>query len=312
LSPSTKTQLTFDGAGFFEPGAVTPEARVSDIDGGLDESYAGRNFHFGIREHAMCAAASGMTLSGLRAYAASFLIFTDYCRGSIRLAAMMGLPVVYVWTHDSIAMGEDGPTHQPVEQLASLRAMPGMVLLRPADASEVEAAWRVVMQLRDSPASLVLSRQALPTLDRSRYASAAGVARGAYVLADAADGQPDLLLLASGSEVALCIAAYEQLKQEGVQARVVSMPSWDLFERQDEAYRESVLPEAVVARVSVEAAAALGWDRYVGRHGSILAMRSFGLSAPGPVAQAHFGFDVAHVLAAARQQLARPAPGVAS
>ena len=288
LAPSTKTTLTFDFAGAFEPA-----------------SPVGRNFHFGIREHAMCAAASGMALSGLRAYAASFFVFTDYARGAIRLAAMMGLPVVYVWTHDSIAMGEDGPTHQPVEQLASFRAMPGMVTLRPADANEVVEAWRVVMQLRDSSASLVLSRQALPTLDRNRYASAAGVARGAYVLADAVDGRPDVMLLASGSEVALCIAAYEQLKVEGIRARVVSMPSWDLFERQDEAYRESVLPEVVGARVSVEAAAALGWNRYVGRHGEIIAMRSFGQSAPGKAVEAHFGFDIAHVLAAARRQVNR-------
>ena len=288
LAPSTKTHLGFDGAGDFNAG--NPE---------------GRNFHFGIREHAMCAVASGMALSGLRAFAAGFLIFTDYCRGSIRLAAMMGLPVIYVWTHDSIAMGEDGPTHQPIEQLASFRAMPGMVLLRPADANEVVEAWRVVMGLKDRPASLVLSRQAVPTLDRSRYASAAGVARGAYVLADAEDGQPELLLLGSGSEVALCVAAHEQLKAEGIGSRVVSMPSWDLFEQQDEAYREQVLPERVQARVSVEAASGLGWERYVGRHGAIIAMHSFGMSAPGKVAQAHFGFDVAHVLAAARQQLNR-------
>jgi transketolase len=288
LAPSTKTALTFGLAGDFEPG-----------------SPAGRNLHFGVREHAMCAAASGMALSGLRPYAASFFVFTDYARGAIRLAAMMGLPVIYVWTHDSIAMGEDGPTHQPVEQLASFRAMPGMVTLRPADANEVVEAWRVAMALRDQPVSLVLSRQALPTLDRSRYAGAQGVARGAYVLADADDGQPDVLLLASGSEVALCVAAFEQLKLEGVKARVVSMPSWDLFERQEDAYREQVLPESVRARVSVEAASALGWDRYVGRHGDILAMRSFGLSAPGQAVEAHFGFDVAHVLAAARRQLNR-------
>jgi transketolase len=218
--------------------------------------------------------------------------------------------VIYVWTHDSIAMGEDGPTHQPVEQLASFRAMPGMVTLRPADANEVVEAWRVVMQLRGGPASLVLSRQALPTLDRSRYAPANGVARGAYVLADAVDSRPDVLLLASGSEVTLCVAAYEQLKFEGVKARVVSMPSWDLFELQDERYHEQVLPEAVKARVSVEAASALGWDRYVGRQGEIIAMRSFGLSAPGNVVDAHFGFDVAHVVAAARRQLDRHGRGV--
>lgn len=295
LAPSTKTTLTNDFAGDFEP-----------------SSPAGHNFHFGIREHAMCAVANGMALSGLRPFAASFFVFTDYARGAIRLAAMMGLPVIYVWTHDSIAMGEDGPTHQPVEQLASLRAMPGMVTLRPADANEVVEAWRVVMVLHDQPASLVLSRQALPTLDRSRYASAKGVARGAYVLADGDGGPPDVLLLASGSEVALCIAAYEQLRLEGVKARVISMPSWDLFERQDAAYREHVLPEAVAARVSVEAAAALGWDRYVGLHGEIIAMRSFGLSAPGKVVQQHFGFDVDHVLAAARRQLARHGRGVES
>jgi transketolase len=287
LSPSTRTTLVFDAAGTFEPA-----------------SPAGRNVHFGIREHAMCAAASGMALSGLRPYAASFLVFADYARGAMRLAAMMGLPVVYLWTHDSIAMGEDGPTHQPVEQLASLRAMPGMLVLRPADANEVVQAWRVVMALRDSPASLVLTRQSLPTLDRSRYAGADGVARGAYVLADPADGRPGVILIASGSEVALCIAAHEQLQREGVASRVVSMPCWELFERQDEAYREGVLPSGVLARVSVEAAAALGWDRYAGRQGAIIAMRSFGLSAPGKVVQAHFGFDVDHVLAAARQQLA--------
>ncbi|MGA0583255.1 MAG: transketolase family protein, partial [Castellaniella sp.] len=296
LSPSTRTQLDFSSASVFEP----PHPQEDGSDG---RDYAGRNFHFGIREHAMCAAASGMALSGLRPFAASFLVFTDYCRGAIRLAAMMGLPVIYVWTHDSIAMGEDGPTHQPIEQLASLRAMPGMALLRPADANETAEAWRVTMRTHDRPVSLVLSRQALPTLDRNRYASAAGLARGAYVLADAADGRPDVLLLASGSEVALCIAAYEQLHGQGVRARVVSMPSWDLFERQDDAYREHVLPEAVRARVSVEAAAALGWERYVGCQGTIIAMRSFGLSAPGQVAQAHFGFDAAHIVAAARQQL---------
>ena len=290
LAPSTKTALGHTGA--FEPPA----------------RYAGRNLHFGIREHAMCAIASGLALSGLRPFAASFFIFTDYCRGAIRLSAMMGLPVIYIWTHDSISMGEDGPTHQPVEQLASFRAMPGMVLLRPADANEVVEAWRVVMQLTDRPASLVLSRQALPTLDRSKYASASGVVRGAYVLADAAGGKPDVLLLATGSEVALCIGAFEQLTREGVRARVVSMPSWDLFESQSAEYRDSVLPPAVTARVSVEAASPLGWERHVGQRGTIIGMRSFGISAPGKVAEAHFGFDVAHVVAAAKAQLALHAP----
>ena len=290
LSPSTKTALGQGGE--FEPPA----------------GYGGRNLHFGIREHAMCAIASGMALSGLRPFAASFFIFTDYCRGAIRLSAMMGLPVIYIWTHDSISMGEDGPTHQPVEQLASFRAMPGMVLLRPADANEVVEAWRVVMQLTDRPASLVLSRQALPTLDRSKYASASGVARGAYVLADAAGGRPDVLLLATGSEVALCIGAYEQLTSEGVRARVVSMPSWDLFEGQSAEYRDSVLPPAVTARVSVEAASPLGWERHVGQRGTIIGMRSFGISAPGKAAEAHFGFDVAHVISAAKAQLALHTP----
>ena len=300
LAPSTKTHLGFDFAGAFEPpGTASGDSKT--------DGPAGRNFHFGIREHAMCAAASGMALSGLRPFAASFLVFSDYARGAIRLAAMMGLPVTYVWTHDSIGMGEDGPTHQPVEHLASLRAMPGMVLLRPADANEAAEAWRVAMQTTDRPTSLVLSRQALPTLDRSRCASAAGVARGAYVLVDADNGRPDVLLLASGSEVGLCLAAHEQLHSEGIQARVISMPSWDLFERQDEAYRESVLPEAVQARVSVEAASGLGWERYVGRHGAAIAMHSFGLSAPGKVALHHFGFDTAHVVEAARQQLKRHA-----
>ena len=299
LAPSTKTHLGFAFAGEFQPGTGSSE----DAD-----NRCGRNLHFGVREHAMCAIASGLALSRLRAFAASFFIFTDYCRGAIRLAAMMGVPVIYVWTHDSIAMGEDGPTHQPVEQLASVRAMPGMVLLRPADANEVVEAWRVVMQLKDRPVSLVLSRQALPTLDRTRYARAEGVARGAYVLADADDGRPDVLLLGTGSEVALCIAAYEELKDEGIASRVVSMPSWDLFESQEIAYRDSVLPPSVAARVSVEAASPLGWERYVGSGGAIIAMRSFGLSAPGPVAQAHFGFDVAHVVAAVRQQLARHVP----
>ncbi|MGA8007840.1 MAG: transketolase C-terminal domain-containing protein, partial [Thiomonas sp.] len=302
LSPSTKTHLGFDFAGDFEPPAVSDDRA---------HSYAGRNLHFGVREHAMCAVANGLSLSKLRAFAASFFVFTDYCRGAIRLSAMMGLPVIYIWTHDSISMGEDGPTHQPIEQLASFRAMPGMVLLRPADANEVVEAWKVIMRLTDRPVSLVLTRQALPTLDRSLYASAAGLARGAYVLADAADGKPDVLLLATGSEVALCVAAREHLMRDGIRVRVVSMPSWELFEAEPEAYRDSVLPPAVTARVSVEAASPLGWERYAGQHGAILGMRTFGLSAPGKVAEAHFGFDVAHVVAAARQQLARQ-PSTAS
>jgi transketolase len=307
LAPSTKTELSFESAGTFQPRAGA--GRAGGHDGGSDRiDYGGRNVHFGVREHAMCAIASGMALSKLRPYASSFLIFTDYCRAAIRLSAMMGVPIIYIWTNDSIGMGEDGPTHQPIEQLASLRAMPGMVLLRPANANEVVEAWRVVMQLEDRPASLVLSRQALPTLDRSKYASASDVARGADVLADAADDKPDVLSLATGSEVALCVTAYEQLKSEGIATRVVSMPSWDLFESQSAEYRDSVLPPEVTARVSVEAASTLGWERYVGQRGAIIGMRSFGMSAPGKVVEAHFGFDAAHVVAAAKEQLARHAP----
>ncbi|MFZ6769827.1 transketolase [Undibacterium sp. Di26W] len=305
LAPSTKTHLDFDAAGDFEAFVTNDNAYFSAELGNESASYAGRNFHFGIREHAMCAIANGMALSRLRPFAASFFVFTDYSRAAIRLSAMMGLPVIYLWTHDSISMGEDGPTHQPVEQLASFRAMPGMVLLRPADANEVVEAWRVTMHISDRPVSIVLSRQALPTFDRTRYASASGVANGAYILAGALEEKPEVLLLATGSEVALCIAAYEQLKTEGISARVVSMPSWDLFERQSTAYRDGVLPPTVLARVSVEAASALGWERYTGQHGTMISMQSFGLSAPGKVVEAHFGFDVAHVVAAAKAQVLR-------
>ncbi len=301
LSPSTKTDLRFKFAGEFQ----APQTGASTQEAAEDRhNYAGRNFHFGIREHAMCAIASGLALSKLRPFVSSFFIFTDYCRGAIRLAAAMGIPVIYIWTHDSISLGEDGPTHQPVEQLASFRAMPGMMLIRPADANEVMEAWRIVMPLKDRPVSLVLSRQALPTLDRSRYASASGVACGAYVLADSADGQPEVLLLATGSEVSLCIKAFEQLAEEGVKARVVSMPSWDLFEAQDVDYRDSVLPPHVLARVSVEEASTFGWERYVGSHGAMIGMHSFGMSAPRVDVEAHFGFDVRHVVDAAKSQLA--------
>ena len=291
LAPSTKTHLSFESAGEFQaPG-----------QGG---DYAGRNFHFGLREHAMCAIASGLSLSKLRPYAASFFIFTDYCRAAIRLCAMMELPVIYIWTHDSISLGEDGPTHQPVEHLASFRAMPGMILLRPADANEVVEAWRVIMQIKDRPVSLVLTRQALPTLDRSTYASANGVARGAYVLADAPDRNPDVLLLATGSEVALCVAAYELLKSEGFKARVISMPSWELFETQDQQYRDSVLPPSIKARVAVEAASTFGWERYVGCDGVTLGLHNFGLSAPAKVVAQHFRFSPENVAAAVREQIA--------
>jgi len=291
LAPSTKTKLTFDAAGDFQQ----PE------DHG---SYAGRNFHFGLREHAMCAVANGLALSCLRAYASSFLIFTDYCRAATRLSAMMELPVIYIWTHDSIKLGEDGPTHQPIEQLASFRAMPGMITLRPADANEVVEAWRVIMQLRDRPVSLILTRQAVPTLDRSRYSPASGLARGAYVLADSA-ANPDVLLIGTGSEVALCVAAQEQLRAESVSARVISMPSWELFEQQSRAYRDFVLPPEVSARVVVEAASSIGWERYAGANGAILGVNTFGLSAPAKVVAEHFGFDAKHVVAAARSQLAQ-------
>lgn len=301
LAPSTKTTLGFDFAGVFED---KDGAGGDGKNSTTERNYAGRNFHFGVREHAMCAVASGMALSGLRPFAAGFLIFTDYARGAIRLAAMMGLPVTYVWTHDSVALGEDGPTHQPIEQLPSLRALPEMVVIRPADANEAVQAWRFAMSHTDSPVSLILSRQALPTVDRKRYAAADGLARGAYVLADSGRGEPEVLLIATGSEVSLCLEAHEELVGEGVRSRVVSMPSWELFERQDTAYQESVLPDAVRARVSVEAASGLGWERYVGRHGAVLAMHSFGLSAPGEAVAEHFGFDTTHVLDAARAQLA--------
>ncbi|HZY90467.1 MAG TPA: transketolase [Gemmataceae bacterium] len=286
LAPSTKTRLTFPGAGDFEAG-----------------SYGGRNFHFGIREHAMGAILNGLSLSKFRPYGSGFLIFSDYGKMPIRLAAIMEIPVIYVFTHDSIGVGEDGPTHQPIEQLATLRSIPHLVTLRPADANEVVEAWRVIMQLRHQPAVLVLTRQPLPTLDRKKYAPASGLAKGAYVLADAPDGKPDVLLMATGSEVALCAEAYERLKAEGVKARVVSMPSWDIFEHQQADYRESVIPAAVTARVGVEQASTFGWNQYVGTTGAIIAMKTFGASAPLKELQKKFGFTVDAVVAAAREQL---------
>jgi len=288
LAPSTKTRLTFDGAG--------------DLTG---ENPGGRNMHFGIREHAMGAVVNGMSLSKLRAFGSTFLIFSDYARPAIRLSAIMEIPTIFVFTHDSIGVGEDGPTHQPIEQLASLRAIPGLITVRPADANEVVEAWRVIMKLQHQPATLVLSRQALPVFDRSRYAAASGVARGAYVLADAEDGKPDVILLASGSEVSLCVEAFERLTSEGVRARVVSMPSWELFELQDPSYREAVLPAEVIARVSVEQAGMFGWERYVGSTGTRIGMKTFGASAPLKELQKKFGFTSEHVVDAARVQLAR-------
>ncbi|MBS0412054.1 MAG: transketolase [Proteobacteria bacterium] len=283
LSPSTKTELEFDGAGDFQPGG-----------------YAGRNLHFGVREHAMGAIASGLALSGLRAYTGTFLVFSDYMRPPTRLAALMALPVVYVFSHDSIELGQDGPTHQPVEQLAALRAIPGLITLRPADANETAQAWKAALGQTRRPACIILSRQALPTLDRAEFAPAGGLARGGYVLADSAGGAPEVILMASGSEVALCVEAWRRLGREGVRARVVSMPSWDLFEAQDQTYRDEVLPPAVTARLAVEEASPLGWDRYVGPRGRIIAMHSFGASAPGKDLRVRFGFTPEAVLAAAR------------
>ncbi len=245
-----------------------------------------------------------MAVSMLRPYGSGFLIFSDYGKTPIRLAALMEVPVIYIFTHDSIGVGEDGPTHQPIEQLASIRAIPGFMLLRPCDSNEVLEAWKVILKLKHLPAALALSRQALPTLDRTKYAPASGLAKGAYVLADSA-GQPDVLLLATGSEVSLCVEAYEKLKAEGIKARVVSMPSWDLFEAQDEAYRESVLPSAVKARVGVEMAAELGWHRYVGMHGALLCMKWFGASAPLKDLLKRFNFTVDNVIKLAKEQLAK-------
>src|SRR5262245_10394709 len=291
LAPSTKTRLTFEGAGDFS--ATNP---------------GGRNLHFGIREHAMGAILNGLSLSKVRPYGSGFLIFSDYGRNPLRLAALMEIPVIYVFTHDSIAVGEDGPTHQPIEHLASLRAIPGLITLRPADAGEVVEAWKFIMQRRHEPVALILTRQAVPTLDRSTYAAADGLQRGAYVLADARNGKPDVLLLATGSEVSLALEAYEKLKADGVAARVVSMPSWEIFEyhcTKHAGYREEVLPSSVRARVSVEFASTFGWERYVGSEGRMLGMHTFGASAPLKALQKKFGFSVDAVVAAAKETLGR-------
>ncbi|MGH7077307.1 MAG: transketolase family protein, partial [Acetobacteraceae bacterium] len=287
LSPSTKTRLVFDGAG--EMQAASP---------------AGRNMHFGIREHAMCAIVNGMALTGLRVFASGFLIFTDYARGSIRLASLMDLPVLHVWTHDSIGVGQDGPTHQPIEQLVSLRAIPGMVVIRPADANEMAEAYRVALGTLHRPVAFICSRQPLPTLDRKELAPATGLARGAYVLADG-PGAPDVILIASGSEVQLALAAREQLGREQIAARVVSMPSWELFEAQDQGFRDSVLPPASGARVTIEEGSTIGWERYAGPFGVVLGMHTFGLSAPIKIVMEHFGFTAEHVIRAAKQTIAQ-------
>ncbi len=287
LAPSTKTRLTFEGAGDFSA-----------------DTYGGRNFHFGIREQAMGAVMNGMSLSKVRPYGSGFLIFSDYGKAPIRLAAIMEIPVVYVFTHDSIGVGEDGPTHQPVEQVLSLRAVPGLITIRPADANEVAEAWRFLMPQRHEPVALILTRQALPTLDRKKYAAASGLAKGAYVLADCEGGKPTVILMATGSEVSLCLEAHEELTKEGIKSRVVSMPSWEIFEHQSQEYRDQVLPPSVKARVSVELGSTLGWSQYVGSTGRAIGMRTFGASAPLKELQKKFGFRREDVVAAAKEQIA--------
>ncbi|MGC2172466.1 MAG: transketolase [Candidatus Sulfotelmatobacter sp.] len=287
LATSNKTTLKFEGAGDFEAG-----------------SYGGRNLHFGVREHVMGASVNGLVVSGIRAFGATFFNFSDYMRASIRLAALMEIPSMFILTHDSIGLGEDWPTHQPIEQLASLRAMPNLVVLRPGDANEVVEAWKIIARLQHQPVALVLTRQALPTFDRTKYGAASGTARGAYVLADAPGGKPEVILMGTGSEVSLCIEAYERLKAEGIQARVVSMPSWDIFEQQDAAYKESVLPASVTARVSVEMAATFGWERYVGLKGRKVGMHRFGASAPLKDLLKFFGFTADVVVAEAHKAMA--------
>ncbi|MCP2502014.1 MAG: transketolase [Deltaproteobacteria bacterium] len=288
LGPSTKTTLTYEGAGDFQA-----------------DNPAGKNLHFGIREHAMAAIVNGLSLSKLRAFGATFFIFSDYARPAIRLSALMELPAIFIFTHDAMGDGEDGPTHQPVEQLASLRAIPGVVTLRPGDANEVIEAYRYIMQLRHEPAVLVLSRQPLPTLDRKKYAPASGVARGAYVLADASQGNPEMILIASGSEVSLAVEAHEQLISEGIRSRVVSMPSWEIFEHQTQEYQDHVLPPDVRARIAVEQASSFGWERYIGRPGRVIGMKTFGTSAPLKELQKKFGFEPDKVATAAKELLGR-------
>jgi len=290
LAPSTKTTLTFDGAGDFS-----------------SENYAGRNFHFGVREHAMAAALNGMSLSKIRAFGSGFFIFSDYARPSIRLSALMEIPVIHIFTHDSIGVGEDGPTHQPIEQLAGLRSIPGLITLRPGDANEITEAWRLIMNLKHEPVALILSRQAMPTLDRDIFASAEGLQKGAYVLADVGSGdeKPDVILIGSGSEIGLCVEAFEQLKNEGIKARVVSMPSWEIFEQQTAEYQESVLPSDITARISVEQASEFGWSRYTGLQGKRVGMKTFGASAPLKELQKKFGFLPESIVAEAKRLLKR-------
>ena len=288
LAPSTKTRLTFEGAGDFTA-----------------HDYSGRNLHYGIREHAMGAIMNGLALSKIRNYGSGFMIFSDYMRAPIRLASIMEIPTIFIFTHDSIGVGEDDPTHQPIEQLASLRAIPGLITLRPGDANEVVETWKMIMQLKHEPVALILSRQAMPTLDRTKFASAAGVAKGAYVVGDAPGGKPDVILMATGSELGFAVGAWEQLTKENVKARVVSMPSWELFEHQSQEYKDSVLPPSVTARVSIEQASTFGWHRYVGTTGEAIGMKTFGASAPLKELQKKFGFSAEAVVAAAKRQLAR-------
>jgi transketolase len=286
LTPSTKTRLTFDGAGDVAPG-----------------SFAGRNLHYGVREFASAAVSNGLSLSKVRPFWSTFLIFSDFARGAIRLSALMEIPVIHIFTHDSIGVGEDGPTHQPVEQLASLRAIPGLLVFRPCDANEVAETWRTILPMRHAPVALALTRQAVPTLDRSRYAPASGLARGGYILADC-EGVPEVILMATGSEVQLVVGAYEELTASGVRARVVSMPCCELFDRQPAGYRDEVLIPSVTARVAVEQASTLGWDRYVGADGTVIGMRTFGASAPLKTLAAEFGFTTDAVVRAARECIA--------
>jgi len=288
LAKSNKTNLTFEGAGDF-----------------LTHEFKGRNIHFGVREHGMGAAINGLTLTGLRGFSATFFNFSDYMRASMRLAALMEIPVLFIFTHDSIGLGEDGPTHQPIEQLAAFRAMPNMLVFRPGDANEVTESYKIAMRQTHRPSTLVFSRQAIPTLDRTKFASASGAAKGAYVVADADGGKPDVILMATGTELQHCMAAWEKLKAEGIKARVVSMPCWQIFEEQDAAYKESVLPAAVTARVSIEMAATLGWDRYVGPKGVMIGMHSFGASAPLKDLLKKFGFEPENVVAAAKKLLGK-------
>ena len=288
LGPSNKTALKYEGAGSFQA-----------------DNAEGKNLHFGVREHAMAAIVNGLSLSKLRAFGATFFIFSDYARPAIRLSALMELPTIFVFTHDAMGDGEDGPTHQPVEHLASLRAIPGLITFRPGDANEVVEAYRYIMQLRHEPAVLALSRQPLPTFDRAKYAPAAGVSRGAYILADAPGGAPEVILIASGSEVATAVQAHEKLLAEGIRSRVVSMPSWEIFEQQSQKYRENVLPPKVTARVAVEQASSFGWERYTGSLGYLNCMKTFGASAPLKELQKKFGFEPDHVVAAAKEQIGR-------